>query len=94
MLCAQALFILGSALCGSAESMTWLIAARSEFETVSYAYHEALISIQAIQGAGGASLQAISQIVISDLVPLQERPLYLGLSGMYSRTTECHFVYY
>lgn len=36
----------------------------------------------AVQGAGGGALQAITQIVISDLVPLRERPLYNGIIGM------------
>lgn len=31
MLTAQALFVLGSALCGSARNMNWLIAGRGEY---------------------------------------------------------------
>ncbi|KIP04457.1 hypothetical protein PHLGIDRAFT_129482 [Phlebiopsis gigantea 11061_1 CR5-6] len=64
MLLSQALFALGSALCGSAKNMNWLIAART------------------IQGAGGGGLQAITQIVVSDLVPLRERPLFNALIGV------------
>ncbi|KIP07377.1 hypothetical protein PHLGIDRAFT_105716 [Phlebiopsis gigantea 11061_1 CR5-6] len=64
MLISQALFALGSVLCGCAKNMNWLIAART------------------IQGAGGGGLQALTQIVISDLVSLRERPMYNGLVGV------------
>ncbi|EKM52338.1 uncharacterized protein PHACADRAFT_126077 [Phanerochaete carnosa HHB-10118-sp] len=64
MLLSLALFALGSALCGAAKTMNWLIAART------------------VQGAGGGSIIAITTIVLSDLVPLAERAVYNGFSGM------------
>ena len=35
-----------------------------------------------MQGTGGGALQALTQIIISDLIPLRERPLYNGLIGL------------
>ncbi|KAI0683357.1 MFS general substrate transporter [Cytidiella melzeri] len=64
MLVALGLFALGSALCGSAQNMSWLIAART------------------LQGAGGGAIQAVTGIIVSDLVPLQERGLYSALTGL------------
>lgn len=64
MLLVLALFALGSALCGAAQNMNWLIAART------------------IQGAGGGGVQSISVIIISDLVPLSERAIFLAIFGL------------
>ncbi|KIP03761.1 hypothetical protein PHLGIDRAFT_77024 [Phlebiopsis gigantea 11061_1 CR5-6] len=64
MLLVLALFALGSALCGAAQNMNWLIAART------------------IQGAGGGGIQSISVIIISDLVPLSERAIFLAIFGL------------
>ncbi|EIW57953.1 Mfs1.2 [Trametes versicolor FP-101664 SS1] len=57
-------FILGSALCGAAQNMNWLIAAR------------------AVQGLGGGGILSVVSIIMADLVPLKERGLYNGLTGM------------
>ncbi|KAF9040487.1 MFS general substrate transporter [Hymenopellis radicata] len=64
MLIALSLFALGSALCGSAQSIPWLIAART------------------VQGMGGGSILSISNIIISDLVPLKERGAISGVLGL------------
>ncbi|KAI0051349.1 MFS general substrate transporter [Auriscalpium vulgare] len=56
-------FLIGSALCGAAQTMTWLIVCR------------------AIQGMGGGGILGLTQITISDIVPLQERGKYGGLLG-------------
>ncbi|KAI0685402.1 Mfs1.2 [Cytidiella melzeri] len=64
MLVALGLFGIGSALCGCAQTVTWLIAART------------------VQGAGGGAIQAVTSIIVSDLVPLQERGLYSSLIGL------------
>ncbi|KAG2067607.1 MFS general substrate transporter [Suillus decipiens] len=55
-------FLIGSALCGAAQSMTWLIVSR------------------ALQGVGGGIFPLV-QIIMSDIVPLQERGKYSGLVG-------------
>jgi MFS family permease len=67
------IFLIGSALCGAAQSMhvtnkltiamVWLIIAR------------------AVQGIGGGSILGITQIVISDIVSLEERGKYTGFIG-------------
>ncbi|KAJ3789292.1 major facilitator superfamily domain-containing protein [Lentinula aff. detonsa] len=64
MLLALALFSLGSALCGSAKSIAWLIGART------------------VQGMGGGGILSISNIIISDLVPLKERGAISGVLGL------------
>ncbi|KIP03771.1 hypothetical protein PHLGIDRAFT_77045 [Phlebiopsis gigantea 11061_1 CR5-6] len=64
MLLSLGMFALGSALCGAAKNMNWLIAART------------------VQGAGGGGILAMSSIVISDLVPLRERPIYNSFIGL------------
>lgn len=64
MLGALGLFALGSALCGAAQSMAWLIAART------------------IQGAGGGGIQSLTGIIISDLIPLNERAPFIAMSGL------------
>ncbi|KAI0337292.1 Mfs1.2 [Trametopsis cervina] len=64
MLISLAIFALGSALCGAAKSLAWLIAART------------------IQGAGGGGILALSSIIVSDMVSLEERGTYNGCIGM------------
>ncbi|KIY45664.1 MFS general substrate transporter [Fistulina hepatica ATCC 64428] len=41
-----------------------------------------LIVGRAVQGVGGGGIQALTSIVISDLVPLRERGLFTGITGM------------
>ncbi|KAH8824449.1 major facilitator superfamily domain-containing protein [Flagelloscypha sp. PMI_526] len=60
MLFSVAVFIVGSALAGSAQSMNWLIAART------------------VQGVGSGGILSLSEIIVSDLVPLVERGAYQG----------------
>lgn len=64
MLLVLALFALGSALCGAAQNMNWLIAART------------------IQGAGGGGIQSVTSIIMADLVPLNERAIFLAILGL------------
>lgn len=80
MLGALGLFALGSALCGSAQNMSWLIAARSA-SCISLDLRTILIGTAAIQGAGGGAIQSVSSIVVSDLVPLKDRGAYNALIG-------------
>ncbi|KAH7927166.1 MFS general substrate transporter [Leucogyrophana mollusca] len=64
MLLALFLFAVGSALCGAAKSLNFLIAGR------------------AVQGIGGGSIASVTQIILSDLVPLHERGTFSGLIGI------------
>ncbi|KAI0337303.1 Mfs1.2 [Trametopsis cervina] len=64
MLMSLTIFALGSALCGAAKSLAWLIAART------------------IQGAGGGGIVALSSIIVSDMVSLEERGAYNGCISM------------
>ncbi|TBU29033.1 major facilitator superfamily domain-containing protein [Dichomitus squalens] len=64
MLLALVLFALGSALCGSAQTVPWLIGGRT------------------VQGMGGGCILSITNIVISDLVPLKERGFVSGVLGL------------
>ncbi|KAJ7183444.1 MFS general substrate transporter [Mycena filopes] len=57
-------FGVGSAVSGSARSMTVLIVGR------------------AIQGVGGGGTQALVYIITADLIPLRERGLFNGITGM------------
>ncbi|KAJ7143490.1 MFS general substrate transporter [Mycena crocata] len=58
------LFAVGSAVAGSASSMTVLIVAR------------------AVQGVGGGGIQALTSIVTADLIPLRERGVFNGITGL------------
>ena len=82
MLTALGMFALGSALCGSAKNMNWLIAARSMFYLMHRFHHRLMTIYVAIQGAGGGGILAVTSIIISDLVPLTERAMYNGMIGM------------
>ncbi|KAI5119018.1 hypothetical protein M0805_001877 [Coniferiporia weirii] len=55
------LFAVGSAMCGAAPSLNFLIASRT------------------IQGIGAGGIASLTQIIIADLVPLQERGVFNGL---------------
>lgn len=80
ILAAIGLFALGSALCGSAQSMEWLIIARSE--SLTSGATEILTGSTAIEGAGGGAIQSITSIIVSDLVSLEERAMYNGIIGL------------
>ncbi|KAM0792824.1 hypothetical protein ACM66B_002590 [Microbotryomycetes sp. NB124-2] len=58
------LFMLGSALCGAAQNIIWLCAARG------------------IQGMGSGGIIQLTQIVVSDIVPLAKRGKYSGIIGL------------
>ncbi|KAJ7625659.1 MFS general substrate transporter [Roridomyces roridus] len=58
------LFAAGSAISGSAQTMTILIVGRG------------------VQGAGGGAIQALTNIVVSDLVSLRQRGLFNGITGV------------
>jgi EmrB/QacA subfamily drug resistance transporter len=60
LLAALAVFTLGSALCGAAQSLPMLVAAR------------------VVQGLGGGGLMTMSQALIGELVPPQERVRFQG----------------
>lgn len=74
-------FAAGSAVCGSAETMVTLIIGRG----VSILYHRnrALILDPAVQGIGGGGVQALTTMVFSDLVPLRDRGIFQGITGVY-----------
>ncbi|KAJ7918664.1 iron permease [Mycena leptocephala] len=55
------IFAIGSALCGAANSLNFLIAGR------------------AVQGLGAGGLASLCHIILSDLVPLEERGVFNGL---------------
>lgn len=57
---ALAIFLLGSVLCGAAQSITQLVLAR------------------ALQGIGGGGLQALSFVVLGDILSPRERGRYMG----------------
>ncbi|KAJ7060722.1 iron permease [Mycena amicta] len=61
MLLAIVLFMVGSALCGAATSMNFLIGGRT------------------VQGLGAGAIVSLIQIIISDLVPLQDRGAFSGI---------------
>jgi len=40
-----------------------------------------LIIFRGIQGIGGGGIMAMTNIIISDIVPLRKRGMYMGISG-------------
>jgi len=77
------LFAFGSALCGGAQSMNMLIGGRGKFYTLEMIVDTRLIwNLSAVQGGGAGGILALSEIILSDLVPLKERGMYQGLIGM------------
>lgn len=84
MIIVLAIFALGSALCGSAQNMNWLIAARSTCTSVSLPPHFRLtLSFVAVQGAGGGGILSVTGVIVADLVPLRERAPFIALLGLY-----------
>ena len=83
MLLSLGLFALGSALCGSAQNIPWLIAARSQYSNIrSEILPLTYCIVLAIQGMGGGGILSITNIIISDLVPLKERGAISGVLGL------------
>ena len=83
MLVAVGLFFVGSAICGAAQSMGMLIAGRSEHTGLSLGERVVIaVLIEffciALQGIGGGAILNLSEIIVSDLVPLAERGTYIG----------------
>lgn len=79
------LFAVGSAMCGAAPTMNFLIAARGTCSAVIFfmKFSEAISSRSAaIQGIGSGGIASLTQIIISDLVPLQQRGTFNGLIAM------------
>lgn len=82
MLGSLAMFALGSALCGAAQNINWLIAARStSLPSTLVPLYNAQSHI-AIQGAGGGGLLSLTSIILSDMVTLKERAMYNALIGL------------
>lgn len=85
MLLALLVFALGSALCGAAQSMKWLIAARGKSapfvpEVQMLTVYSPLSTV--VQGLGGGGLISIPNIIVSDLVPLHERGAFQSILGL------------
>lgn len=63
--------------------MNWLIAARSKCPPGRLRKAtDPLRELEAIQGAGGGGILALSNIILSDLIPLKERGVYNGLIAL------------
>ncbi|KAF8058204.1 MFS general substrate transporter [Lyophyllum atratum] len=68
-------FAAGSAIAGAAPSMVVLILGRGERANARY-------YTLAIQGVGGGIIQSLTSIITTDLVPLRQRGLFTGITGM------------
>ena len=81
MLNSIAFFTAGAAIAGSARSMNMLIAARGmlSFFTWCPTLEAEGPRRSAIQGVGGGGIIALSEVIITDLVPLRERGKYTGI---------------
>lgn len=85
------MFAVGSAVCGSAKTLIVLIVGRGEsdndlWQTLNKDWSDITYSSfisKAIQGVGAGTIQALSSIIITDLVPLRERGVYAGITGVY-----------
>ncbi len=65
-------FALGSALSGAAPSLNFLIAGRSA--SIFLLYSSTFTHyVVAVQGLGAGGINTMTQIILSDLVPLMER---------------------
>ena len=84
MLGSIATFALGSALCGAAKDMNFLIASRStsSLSTVAPFIALTLLTSTAIQGLGGGAITALIQIILADLVSLRERGVFNGIIAL------------
>jgi MFS family permease len=83
MLGALAFFALGSALCGAAPSMQFLIAGRGSPDFPLRIFQEFnLPTCAAVQGLGSGGIISLSQIILADMVTLRERGLFNGLTGL------------
>lgn len=75
------LFAAGSALCGAAPSLNFLVASRSKSKSFTFVYYP-LTRVLALQGIGAGGIASLTQIIIADLVPLRERGSFNGLIAM------------
>ena len=82
MLIAIAFFATGSALTGAAQNINMMIAARSKYFFLAPNPIVDKPFISAIQGIGGGAILNLTEIIVSDLVPLAERGLYQGMIGL------------
>ena len=80
MLVSVGLFLVGSALAGAAQNMNMLIAARSECLRANRLLMNAHTPHwTAVQGIGSGGILNLSEIIVSDLVPLAERGMFMGI---------------
>ena len=86
MLASVGLFFVGSALAGAAQNMNMLIAARSEFlQPCELSRSAHAPGRAAVQGIGSGGILNLSEIIVSDLVPLAERGMFMGIvSGVWA----------
>lgn len=76
------LFLAGSAICGSARSLDILIAGRGMLFVFRNSSSRSPTSLLAIQGLGDGGIISLSEIIVSDLVPLTERGTFEGILGV------------
>ena len=80
MLSAVGLFLIGSAISGASQNMNMLLAGRSEhFHMSHWMFSSDAFDYAAVQGIGGGAILNLSEIIVSDLVPLAERGMYMGM---------------
>ena len=84
MLGALTIFAAGSAVSGSATSMSVLIVGRGSAHSLRILSTPDIdfTCLKAIQGVGGGGIQSLSSIVTADLVPLRERGFFTAITGM------------
>jgi MFS family permease len=76
------IFAVGSALCGAANSLNFLIAGRGTSLICGWNFRDLFSNPVAVQGLGAGGLASLCHIILSDLVPLEERGVFNGLIAM------------
>lgn len=71
------MFMVGSALCGAAKNMAMLIAGRCECQCP-YRSPSSQTPL-AVQGVGAGGIEALTAIIMGDLVSLQDRGTFNGI---------------